>query len=101
MTIFNIEDQDHDDKYMVNVSNTLGMETYRFEIDVEGANDGNGGDNGNGDKPEKPIKTKMAASIVILCLLAILLLIVAFYIMYKKKMAHNETAPLSNLETRH
>ncbi len=36
LTIFDLEDQDHDDSYYLEVENSLGMETYYFSIDIDG-----------------------------------------------------------------
>ena len=94
MTILNVEEHDHDDSYEIQVTNGLGMQKYFFEIDVEGVD---GGDKIPGDK----VNTKKAAAlIVVLALLAILLIIIGLFLMYKRKVVNNETAPLSNLDSR-
>ena len=81
----------------------IGEQSYFFNVDVEGFDPTTEYPDDDDDNPNNPKvpKTKLAGLIVVLCLLAILLLIVAFFIMYKRKMVNNETAPLSALETRH
>ena len=94
MNILNVEEHDHDDSYEIQVANGLGMQKYFFEIDVEGVD-------GGGKLPGDKVNTKKAAVlIVILALLAILLIIIGLFLMYKRKVVNNETAPLSNLESR-
>ena len=117
MNILNVEEHDHDDSYEINVANGLGMQKYFFEIDVEGVD---GGGKIPGDKVLffKIMQTifdllsavcslflqvntkKAAALIVVLALLAILLIIIGLFLMYKRKVVNNETAPLSNLDSR-
>ena len=112
----NLEESDKDDDYILQVTNTFGEAKYIFEVNVknnstDGGNNGtdggngddNGGDNGddNGGDNGKPTKRDATGvAIIVVALLTVILLSVIFFIVYKKKQMHNETSPLSTLESR-
>ena len=57
---------------------------------------GNGGNGGTDDTET----SNVSALIVVVALITITMLLSAFLIVYKKNKVHNETTPLSTLETR-
>jgi flagellar basal body-associated protein FliL len=57
-----------------------------------------GGDGPNGDGPGVTKKKMLPVLIVVSLLIFVTLLSVVFFIMYKKKQAHNETAPLNQVQ---
>ena len=107
MTILDLESLDHDDKYILEVENVVGVQRYYFEVNVEGGNDLNGGDGEGGDEEggdddddAKDSSSQIAALVVIIGLITTAMLCAIFFVVYKKGQVHNETAPLSSLETR-
>lgn len=104
MTILALDFSDHDDSYYLAVSNSLGTQNYYYSLDIEGhggGGDGEGNSNGPDNGPGfNKKKINLAVLIVVVSLIAVIMLLVIFFIMYKKNKAHNETAPLSQLEGR-
>jgi len=118
MTIFDLEDQDVNDTYFLSIGNDFGTQMYYFEISFEATtttaatttagttittttatNNGTNGNGGNGGTDDTET-SNVSVLIVVVALITITMLLSAFLIVYKRNKVHNETTPLSTLETR-
>merc|ERR1711935_403672 len=110
MTIFDLEDQDVNDTYFLSIGNDFGTQMYYFEISFEVTTTTagttittttatNNGTNGNGGTDDTET-SNVSVLIVVVALITITMLLSAFLIVYKRNKVHNETTPLSTLETR-
>merc|ERR1712203_644437 len=102
---------------MGSIGNDFGTQMYYFEISFEATttaattttgttittttatNNGTDGNGGNGGTDDTET-SNVSALIVVVALITITMLLSAFLIVYKRNKVHNETTPLSTLETR-
>lgn len=98
LIISNLSEEDHFKDYVLTLENSVGSQSFAFEININGVDPGN---NGGGTDPENGVpkkNMKLAILVVVVAMIAISILCVVSIIVYKKKQLHNETTPLSILE---
>lgn len=104
LTIFDLQNQDHEDQYYLEIENKIGKQKYFFVIDVEDADstggngngDGSGDGNGDDDGSDEP-PSRLGGLIVAIGFVAVAILCAVFFFVYKRNQIHNETAPLNPL----
>ena len=98
LIISDLSEEDHFKDYLLTLENSVGSQSFAFEININGVDPGN---NGGGTDPENGVpkkNMKLAILVVVVAMIAISILCVVSIIVYKKKQLHNETTPLSILE---
>ena len=73
---------------------------FYFEVIVDDSTNGTNPDDGDGNGNGGTSDGQVSVLIVVVALIVITMLLVAFVIVYKRNKIHNETTPLSHLETR-
>lgn len=98
LIISDLSEEDHFKDYVLTLENSIGTQTFYFDVNINGVDPGN---NGGGNDPENGVpkkNMKLAILVVVVVMIAISILCVVSIIVYKKKQLHNETTPLSILE---
>ena len=99
LIISDLSEEDHFKDYELTLENSIGTQTFYFDVNINGVDPGNNGEGGNDPENGVPKKNmKLAILVVVVVMIAISILCVVSIIVYKKKQLHNETTPLSILE---